>query len=248
MRTRRAAPLHRKTRPSRPQSRAGHSRVRTTVIRPTAAGARTRYRAPAAVPHCRSGRFVRQSSCFPFSRGIPPPGPAFSLGNRGNRPLRDREGRRGPGESPPRNPGALPFSTSTPRAALATPRGPVQSSPRPAVRDAPGAHGPPVAAVARHPSAARQRPAAGRSPQGHAQGSPVFDPRMIAIRDEPKHGHDPDVRRPPRRLAPPREPGPPDMSVSRPSASRGTLPARPRGAGAAAVLASAKRTATLAAL
>ena len=57
---------------------------------------------------------------------------------------------------------------------------------RRAVRDAPAAHGPPVAAVARHPRAARR----GRTrvlALGHAPGSAVFGPRVIAIRDEPKH-------------------------------------------------------------
>ena len=77
--TPRAAPLHRKTRPSRPQSRAGHSRVRTTAIRPTAAGAGTRYRS-VPVLHCRPGRFVRRS-CSPFPAGFRHPlgFPALSL-------------------------------------------------------------------------------------------------------------------------------------------------------------------------
>ena len=54
-----------------------------------------------------------------------------------------------------RHPRGFPaLSLDTTRRTLRHPRGPVQSSPRPAVRDAPGAHRPPVAAVARHPSAA----------------------------------------------------------------------------------------------
>ena len=71
----------------------------------------------------------------------------------GNRPP-DRKGRRGQGESPPEPRRPPLFNLDTTRRTLRHPRGPVQSSPRPAVRDAPGAHGPPVAAVARHPSAA----------------------------------------------------------------------------------------------
>ena len=58
------------------------------------------------------------------------------------------------GESPPEPRRPPLFNLDTTRRTLRHPRGPVQSSPRPAVRDAPGAHGPPVAAVARHPSAA----------------------------------------------------------------------------------------------
>ena len=71
------------------------------MIRPTAAGARTRYRAPGPVLHCRSGRFVRQSSCFPFSRGIPPPGPAFSLGEPGTGPSGIARGAEAGGNLPP---------------------------------------------------------------------------------------------------------------------------------------------------
>ena len=58
------------------------------------------------------------------------------------------------GEYPPEPRRPPLFNLDTTRRTLRHPRGPVQSSPRPAVRDAPGAHGPPVAAVARHPSAA----------------------------------------------------------------------------------------------
>ena len=152
MRTPRAAPLHRKTQPSRPQSRARHSRVRTTAIRPTGAGAGTRYTS-VPVLHCRSGRFVRRS-CSPFPAGFrPPAGVSRSLPREpGNRPP-DRKGCRGRGESPPEPRRPPLFNLDTTRRTLRHPRGPVQSSPRPAVRDAPGAHGPPVAAVARHPSA-----------------------------------------------------------------------------------------------
>ena len=60
-----------------------------------------------------------------------------------------------PGESPPEPRRPPLFNLDTTRRPLRHPRGPVQSSPRPAVRDAPGAHGPTSrAAVARHPSAA----------------------------------------------------------------------------------------------
>ena len=58
------------------------------------------------------------------------------------------------GESPPEPRRPPLFNLDTTRRTLRHPRGPVQSSPRPAVRDAPSAHGPSVAAVARHPSAA----------------------------------------------------------------------------------------------
>ena len=79
--------------------------------------------------------------------------PLLSLGNRGTGPP-DRKGRRGRGESPPEPRRPPLFNLDTTRRTLRHPRGPVQSSPRPAVRDAPGAHRPPVAAVARHPSGA----------------------------------------------------------------------------------------------
>ena len=153
MPTPRAAPLHRKTQPSRPQSRARHSRVRTTA----------RSGPPGPAPALGTGRFgcytadrvdsfVGHVPLFPRDSGHPRGFPALSLGNRGNRPP-DRKGCRGREESPPEPRRPPLFNLDTTRRTLRHPRGPVQSSPRPAVRDAPGAHGPPVAAVARHPSA-----------------------------------------------------------------------------------------------
>ena len=160
-RTPRAAP----TRPSRPQSRAGHSRVRTTAIRPTAAGAGTRYRS-LPVLHRQSRRFVHRS-CFPFPAGFRHPRgfPALSLGNRGTGPPDRSQGAPGPGESPPEPPAPRPFSTSTPRAApCGHPRGPVQSSPRPAGRDD----------TRRTRATASSRPRRARSGAAAAPSAPVW--------------------------------------------------------------------------
>ena len=116
MRTPRAAPLHRKTRPSRPYARAGHSRVRTIAIRPTGAGAGTRYRS-VPVLHCRSGRFVRRS-CSPFPAGFRHPRgfPALSLGNRGTGP-RISSSRTSSG--PPAEQYAAPFGRGAVRVCVA---------------------------------------------------------------------------------------------------------------------------------
>ena len=116
MRTPRAAPLHRKTRPSRPYARAGHSRVRTIAIRPTGAGAGTRYRS-VPVLHCRSGRFVRRSySPFPAGFRHPRGFPALSLGNRGTGP-RISSSRTSSG--PPAEQYAAPFGRGAVRVCVA---------------------------------------------------------------------------------------------------------------------------------
>ena len=105
------------------------------------------------------GRGAVRVQCSPFPAGFRHPRgfPAFSLGNRGTGPP-DRKARRGRGGGgggiSPGTPAPAPFQPRHHGRTLRHPRGPVQSSARPAVRDAPGAHGPPVAAVARHPSAA----------------------------------------------------------------------------------------------
>ena len=105
------------------------------------------------------------------------------------------------GESPPEPRRPPLFNLDTTRRTLRHPRGPVQSSPRPAVRDAPGAHGPPVAAVARHPSAAVPgRDRRGRLPDSWLLSPPAVRPRLNRGRRQPAARRDPLDSRPARSL------------------------------------------------
>ena len=99
------------------------------------------------------------------------------------------------GESPPEPRRPPLFNLDTTRRTLRHPRGPVQSSPRPAVRDAPSAHG----SISRGRCSTPERRRSGRDRRGRLPDSwllspPAVRPRLNRGRRQPAARRDPLIR------------------------------------------------------